>query len=170
MPNTNPYKAGDIVYPQYSVVDTAKIKSGLSITKGNVYTFNNSGYLVGFDITSNAITNYSGFAQALDTVAAPSSGDSDGKRTVQVLRTRSRACLVAKIPSGTALNVGDSCEVFDTASNVSDQSYTTNQVQVCALNAATRIGEVFDILTPDANGNKKIAAAENDIVLVDVVR
>lgn len=161
MPNSNPYKPGDDVYPKYNVTTTEKIKSGVSITKGEVYTLDSNGYLVALTAASGTanINNLNGVFQAKDTVAAPSSGDSDGKRSVQVLRKRSRIAMYA--PAN--VTRGDTVAVA-AASGTPDPDKVLIQA---SSNPA--IGEVFDILTVDSDANKKLKTADNDVILVELV-
>jgi len=147
---------GDIVYSQYSVVDTLPVKSAVAISKGEVYTMDSDGYLVELTAASDDLDNLNGAFQAMADSAAVA-GESDGDRSVQCLCKRSRILL--KAPAD--ITPGDDVTIAATGTTV-----TPDTVEVSSTH---KIGTVFAISTLNTNRTKKAKTAAGDLVEVDLI-
>lgn len=145
-------KPGDIGFTQYAVISTMKIKSALSIVKGNFYTVNTDGYIIALTASAGVVSNASkGLFQATaDSVAI--SGESDGDRLAQFLRLRSR--VIAKASAN--LVVGESVEIAASLAVVS-----ADKVQ-SSTTTGKKLGTIFKIFSD------KIKTANDDLVYVEM--
>lgn len=149
MPDLNPMVAGDVPYPQYSVVTTEEIFAGVTILKGVIYTKNGTGELV---VATADLSQGIFQATATPEVAPAVLGD-----TVQVLGPRTRMIFDDTVGG---LVVGE--DVITVAN-------TTNVI-AGAKTATNYIGKVFEIYTRNLDATRKKVSVSGDKVVVETVQ
>lgn len=158
MPVETPLVAGDIPFPQYSVVDSEFIKNAVLPVKGSVMTLDAAGRLIAVTGAAAIADLTRGAMQPIDApAAAPTAEDTD---EVQVLKARSRIILKANVN----LSPGDRVELKCVAGTVTPDK--------CQLAASPQtdgyIGHIFQVYTLGTDGVKKQFTADDDLVIVDL--
>ena len=156
MPNINPYQPGDDIFQQYDLTRTQPIKSGVLVTKGELYTKDDSGYIVKLTAASDSIDNFKGFFQAKDTFLAET-GESDGDRVAQFLVVGSWMVLKAPadVVEGERVKVAAAGAVVD-----------PDKIAVADTIDFNFIGKVYQILTVDTDENRQLKTADDNLVVV----
>lgn len=150
MPDFNPLDAGDIPYPQYSVVTTERISDALQIVKGVIYTKDAAGRLI---VVTTTLDN--GLYQAAATPLLPAVAADDDE--VQCLGPRTRMIFTDTV--GGLVPGEDVIAVADTTNIVTG-----------AKTSALYIGKVFEIYTVNTDTTKKIISTSGDEIVVETVQ
>ena len=161
MPKLDMFKPGDVVFPQYGRIKLLEIAANVGITKGNLYTTDNTGRLIEPPAAADGYFQR-GIYQAMRTVAANAKA---GENKVQVLAAGSRALLLAESAATTA---GD--KVFWAGTNKVDLITAANAV--LATHVFRIVGRIWGVYTRGTStfteeDGKRVAAA-GDAVFVDL--
>ena len=162
MPNVNPYEPGDDIFEQYGLTKTHKVKTGVEIIKGEVYTKDNNGYLIVPVVASNIAGLLHGIFQAKDSVPAKTFTGAENAPTVQCLVKGS--WIILKAPAN--IVEGARVKIATTAATTGDFDKVEGQSSSSANFPLDTLGTVYQILTVDADENPKLKTAADDLVVV----
>ena len=164
MVNIDPREPGDDVYEQYTIKKTYPIKTGVAVTKGNLYTFDDDGYIVALTAVAGAVTLHRGCVQATVSVAAKTYTARADAPIVQCHVGGSWVILEA----GTAMPVQSRVTVgVDSADNT---VVTANRTGLLGTTVAVAyvLGTIHEILSQTTEGVVKTAAAVGDKIVVQL--
>lgn len=152
---TEPHELGDAVYPQYLTVGHQKIKTGVEIIKGNIYTVDDDGLIINPTATSGIADLSKGIHQAMVSVLA----SDDSTSTAQFIEVRSRVLLKGTV----GLVKGQIVQLA-----ASDVTVTADKCQNTAVSSVKGyLGRIFEIYTKDGNDEKTVTV-DNDYVIIDM--